>query len=311
VTIHAATYHSGKFLQETELLDCSRCCPWCGFAEQRNRVFVLQERPDVYLLKCPRCHGVSSSQVATDAALATYYGSYYADSNQARVTCGNPGKFAAHIHKYTSRRIDSPRTSVLDFGGGDGSIGYAIALELARQSPAMIDVAVIDQNTRLVASENPRVTLSHASDLEQIQNGGRFDLVLAGAVLEHLAKPAEITRRLLHMLSPGGYFYARTPFMVPLLKILERLHIPFDFTFPGHFHDLGQDFWENIIPTLGMDPREWRVERSRPSMVETSFSQNFSRTLLSYLMKAPWWLLRGAYPYTGGWEVYIHRSPVS
>jgi hypothetical protein len=98
--------------------------------------------------------------------------------------------------------------------------------------------------------------------------------------------------------------------MVPLLRLLKRLQISMDFTFPAHFHDLGQDFWQNVIPTLGMADQEWTVVHSHPSLVETSFAQNFLRTLLSYVMKAPWWVFGFYYRFTGGWEVFIRRKPV-
>jgi SAM-dependent methyltransferase len=306
--ISAAAYHSGKFLHENELLDCSQRCPWCGFADPREQVLALQKDPDVHLLQCPRCCAVSSSQVATEPALAAYYGLYYAAGRKARVTCGSPHRHAVHIYRHARPAVERAKISILDFGGGDGSIGQAVALEMLRQREATIDLVIVDYNDRLVTPASSRVTLTHASSLEQIPSGQRFDLVLASAVLEHLAQPAEITRQLLQRLTYGGYFYARTPCVVPLLKLLDRLHLSYDFTFPAHFHDLGQDFWKNIIPTLGLDTREWRVQRSRPSIVETSLTDNFLRTALSYCMKAPWRLLRHRYPYTGGWEVFIQRA---
>jgi SAM-dependent methyltransferase len=197
---------------------------------------------------------------------------------------------------------------VLDFGGGDGSISHALAVKLAERSSASVDILVVDYNKSLVFPAHPRVTLSHASSFQEIPKGQHFDLVLASAILEHLPEPAEITRSLLARLAPGGYFYARTPYMVPLLRLLSHVHIAIDFTFPAHFHDLGQDFWDHILPTLDMASREWTLVRSRPSLVETSFSDNFSRTLLSHMMKTPWWILRRSYPLLGGWEVFIHRK---
>ena len=306
--INAAAYHSGKFLQETELLDSSQYCPWCDFAGTRTRVLSLQQHPDVYLLECPRCHAVSSSSVATDTALVEYYRTYYSEDKDVRVTCGSSLRLAAHICRHASVSIGSNSISVLDFGGGDGSIAYAIALELSRHSNAPIDILVIDHNNRVVIPAHPRITLSPAATLQQVEPGRQFDLILASAVLEHLPQPAKVTRQLLNMLSSGGYFYARTPYVVPLLRLLDLMHLSYDFTFPGHFHDLGQEFWENIVPTLGMDTRQWKVVRSRPSIVETSLQDNIPRTLISYCLKAPWWLMRRLYPYTGGWEVFVRRT---
>jgi SAM-dependent methyltransferase len=308
--VSAAAYHSGRFLQEQDLLPESQCCPWCRFRGPRERLLAVQWNPDVWLLGCPVCHAVSTSRVATEAAIDAYYATYYSENAATRVTCGNPERHARHICRYTELGARSPRIALLDFGGGDGSISHAVALELARNTGASIDIVVVDYNARLVASANPRVTLAHAFNLEQVPDGRAFDIVLASAILEHLTEPAQVTRRLLGMMKAGGYFYARTPCMVPLLRLLRRLRISMDFTFPAHFHDLGQDFWQNVIQTLGMPDQEWTVVHSNPSLVETSFSQNFLRTLLSYVMKAPWWAFRFYYRFTGGWEVFIRRNSV-
>jgi SAM-dependent methyltransferase len=183
-----------------------------------------------------------------------------------------------------------------------------VGVEWAKRSDATVNIVVVDYNKSLIVPAHPRVTLSHELTVREIPDGEHFDLVLASAILEHLPEPAEITRKLLGMLAPGGYFYARTPYMVPLLRLFGRMNIAFDFTFPAHFHDLGQDFWEHILSTLEMATGEWALVRSRPSPVETRFSDNFCRTVLSHAMKAPWWVLRRSYSLLGGWEVFIQRK---
>jgi SAM-dependent methyltransferase len=297
--VSAAAYHAGKYLPEEDLLPESLVCPWCRFSGARNRVLPLQRDPDVWLLECPRCHARSASRAATESALDAYYASYFPDGTEQCVTCGSPGRHAKHILRYV-KTTASP-IAMLDYGGGDGSISHAVATEISR--PA--NIVVVDYNEQLVSSENPLVTLAHARTLDDVS--GTFDLVLASAILEHLPEPAEITRRLLYMLNPGGFFYARTPCVVSLLKLFSRMNLSYDFTFPAHFHDLGQDFWSNILSTIGVDSEEWRIVASRPSVVETSFSDKPVRTAVSYAIKAPWWILRGTYAFTGGWEVFIER----
>jgi SAM-dependent methyltransferase len=308
--ISAAVYHAGKFLQEHDLLPESRACPWCKFAGHRAPVLSLQANPDVWLLKCPVCYAVSTSRVATESAIDSYYASYYSDAAKHQVTCGDPSHHGRHICRYAKLRPGLPRITMLDFGGGDGSIGYAVGVELAKRSNAPIDIVVVDYNKSLMVPTHPQVTLSHASTLQEVAENKVFDLVLASAILEHLPEPAEITRKLLQRLAPHGYFYARTPYMAPLLRLLSRVRIAADFTFPAHFHDLGQDFWERILPTLEMASEVWTLVRSRPSLVETSFSEHAGRTILAHAMKAPWWLLRRSYPLLGGWEVFIHRNRI-
>ena len=115
--VSAALYHAGKFLQGQELLPESKPCPWCKFAGRRARVLPLQKSPDVWLLKCPACYAVSASRVASEAALETYYSSYYSAATVNRVTCGNPSHLGRHICRHAKLPRSLPKIAVLDFGG--------------------------------------------------------------------------------------------------------------------------------------------------------------------------------------------------
>jgi SAM-dependent methyltransferase len=305
--LSAAAYHAGKFLKDSELLPEVPFCVWCRFGGLRKRELVLQRNPDVWLLKCPRCRAVSTSRVATQATLDAYYGSYYEASDRHHVTCGNPGRHARHICRYAETDSSATHISILDFGGGDGSISHAVGVELAKKSEASIEITVVDYDSRLVAPKLSRIEMSREGSLDKIPVDQRFDIVLASAILEHLTDPANVARRLLDSVAPRGYFYARTPYMVPILRVLSRVGLPLDFTFPAHFHDLGEDFWNNALSTLGLDSQEWLLVRSRPSIVETSLADDAIRTILAYIMKAPWWVLRNHYGFPGGWEIFLHR----
>ncbi len=306
--ISATAYHVGKFLSQDQLLGESRNCSWCGYSGERKRVLALQKSPDVYLLSCPGCHGISSSRVATASAIDAYYATYYSETQESLVTCGNPERFARHICRGVQIDAAGSTVRVLDFGGGDGSIGEAVGRIVAERTGAAAAITVVDYNAQLVTPKSPRISLVHEPDLTKISSGPGFHVVLASGILEHLPEPADVTRRLLRSLVHGGYFYARTPTVVPLLRMLKRFGIAIDFTFPAHFHDLGQAFWENVINTLGLATSEWRIVRSRPSLVETSFSEHFLRTIAAYTLKAPWWVFGSNYTFTGGWEVLIQHE---
>jgi hypothetical protein len=93
--------------------------------------------------------------------------------------------------------------------------------------------------------------------------------------------------------------------MLPLMKLLARFGIRLDFTFPAHLYDFGQEFWSKIfvksIPNF-------KLIVSRPSMVETTFAQNFLRTLIAYILKAPWYVFRKHYGLVGGWEIFAVKT---
>ena len=95
--------------------------------------------------------------------------------------------------------------------------------------------------------------------------------------------------------------------MAPLLRILNTLRVPFDFTYPGHVHDLGAAFWNNVLKILPVEQKEYAVAISGPSPVETTINAHPLRTVLAYAAKLPAYVLREGYPFAGGWEVFIQR----
>lgn len=86
------------------------------------------------------------------------------------------------------------------------------------------------------------------------------------------------------------------------MKLLARFGVRLDFTYPAHLYDFGEGFWKKFFAKSGIN---FKLIISRPSMVETTFTQNFPRTLIAYILKAPWYILRKNYGLVGGWEVFV------
>ena len=137
---------------------------------------------------------------------------------------------------------------------------------------------------------------------------GVYDLVIASAVIEHVPAARQFLTELLNRIRPGGCFYARTPYVAPLLRLLPG----FDFTFPGHVHDLGPAFWASVPDVF--DSR-LRIRHFQTSLVETSCRENPARAALAHALKLPSRFetifrqrpTRLMWPYVGGWEVVLER----
>ncbi len=299
-------YHQGKFLSENDLMPPEECCLFCR-SKNKKVVAVIQKQPDVDLFECLECHAVSASRMPFKEVLDKYY-SYYYDKNSSKVTMGNITKFAKHIYYGFPNNFEGKESfSILDFGGGNGSISYALAKDYLLKTCKNISISVVDYSETM-RSEVPEISLKHYSSLSQI-DVEKFDLVLASAIIEHFPYPEEELTKLFSLLKENGLFYARTPYVLPLLRLLKRFGIEMDFTYPGHLHDLGQEFWNNITNKLYPD-ENLKIIRSRPSIVETSFNQDFIKTLLAYIFKFPWYLFRRFYGYVGGWEIFIIKSSI-
>jgi 2-polyprenyl-3-methyl-5-hydroxy-6-metoxy-1,4-benzoquinol methylase len=307
MAIKATWYQTGRHVEDQDLLPAEPQCPFCLGSETREPILPIQANPDVFLLRCNRCGAQSASRLPTDEALRHYYSGYYEHSERA-VTFDEPVVFARHVMASTGPFLRKKSVSILDFGGGGGDLSKSIAALLLRAGSETVRIHLCDYNSDLSEGDSESVSIERSQTLDAVK-GKKFDLVLASAILEHIPQPRQILIDLLLAMDSGGVFYARTPTVSSILRILRLLGFPYDLTFPGHVHDLGQTFWESILSYVPSETGQFSILSSRPSIVETSFRQSPLRTVAAYSLKSPWYILRKLYPLVGGWEVVLRRLP--
>lgn len=127
-----------------------------------------------------------------------------------------------------NRLLLRPQQSiVLSIGGGDGGIGIE----------HLMDPRIIVLNTDVMIGPG----VDYAVDAHSLPfPDGTFDLVIAQAVLEHVADPAQCVREIHRVLRPNGLVFAETPFM-------QQVHLGrYDFTRFTHLghRRLFRDFHE-------------------------------------------------------------------
>ncbi|MDB0058298.1 class I SAM-dependent methyltransferase [Salibacteraceae bacterium] len=311
--IKSAIFHAGEHVDESDLYKKDETCPFCD-SKLRAPVLRLQERPTVLLMKCENCNAYSSDRMPTEGCLEKYYSKYYQDNNSAdsNITFNEVKRFALHIVKRLNfdRFMDSTNEySILDYGGGDGAMSLAVGKEILKSHPKLlIRIVIVDYETTLVSHNHNCISMEKIDSISELEND-QFDLIISSAVIEHIPYPRAVIEKKFDLLKKSGVFYARTPAMTPLFKIFDKLNIPYDFTYPGHPHDLGQRFWENFISILKKEKKyNIKILISRPSIVETSFRNHFFRTLVAYLLKFPWKFLNKKYGLVGGWEVFVQKN---
>jgi SAM-dependent methyltransferase len=303
--VRASSFHAGLHLTEDQLDPVEQACPLCLSREPRPSVFRLQTNPDVNLLSCAACGGYSASRMPTPEALRSYYRDYYKEAEE-RVTFDLPQRLAIHIFRRSFDAVPKRRIDILDFGGGDADIARRIADLLLKAGAAGVRILLVDFNAEVPPWGQPKISLDRAESLEDVQEGA-FDLVIASAILEHIPRPRRDLTSLLSALRPDGVFYARTPSVVPLMRLSRLFGVRWDFTFPGHVHDLGESFWGAILGHLRLGD-SIEVLETRPALVETTFGIHPLRTVAAYLLKAPWHLLGRSYGFIGGWEVFFRKK---
>nr|VFK79544.1 MAG: hypothetical protein BECKSD772D_GA0070982_10541 [Candidatus Kentron sp. SD] len=161
-----------------------------------------------------------------------------------------------------------------------------------------------EEAKKIVSPQDDRIVINRVDSLNNITSC-TYGLVVASAIIEHYPYPGELLQDLLHHVKQGGIFYARTPYILPIMRLSRLIGIHMDFTYPEHLHDLSQAFWENYFRRKELS--DFQILKSKPSIVETTFRKQFWVTLAAYLLKAPWFLLGKSYKYVGGWEMFVRK----
>jgi len=307
--VKAATFHSRKYLSAGQMIDRTAECPVCLSQRPRRAIHVIQRNPIVELLACPSCRACSASHMPTRQTLDEYYSSYY-DQKDQMVTFRDTARFAHNLlapirARWPARARDSLR--ILDYGGGDGSLALAAAAQIlhARETRS-VQILLVDYVGPAPTTPS-NVTLQHVRPVDQID--GEWDLIVASAILEHVPEVNPVLHKLFESVAPGGYFYARTPYVAPFTAVMRNL----DLTYPAHVHDMGSSFWNRAAEIFSFDAD---YVATRTSIVETEMLRDPLRTLAAYVLKAPsrfeelfstsrrrdrFWNL------VGGWEVLLRR----
>lgn len=302
--MRATSYHLGKHLKESETWDASSQCPVCRSLSVRRPVVKIQDEPLISLLDCPSCRVCSASKMPTENVLNIYYAAYYTDVDR-RITVGDAARFARHVAKFMPELSQRPQLSILDFGGGDGSLAVQIAQQFRRMANRRIaaKIDLVDYAAPARTADESIEVRSHKTFPQQVDS---YDLILASAILEHIPDAYSAITRLLASARRGTFLYVRTPYIAPLARIIPRI----DITYPAHVHDMGPRFWSRFAATFDVNAD---LIYSAPSIVETTLKQAPVRTTVAHLLKFPARLellfrpgLAPAWPLVGGWESVFH-----
>ena len=140
------------------------------------------------------------------------------------------------IHDWLSPHLDIGRSTLLDFGCGDGTTDLAIALRHAPKKIFGVDVVSAWSDLRQAAGREIHLSqLPTNLSFEQISPGqsltelGRLDAVFSWSVFEHVDRPLllPILRDLHAALRPGGFLFIQIEplFYSPFGSHLKRFDI--------------------------------------------------------------------------------------
>ncbi len=298
-----ASYETRRHLAPSEIDAFTEKCPICEACGPREPQLAIQENPEIFLLLCRNCFGLSASHMPRREVLDQLYTTYYDQSERGRIIFQNPQRLGRHIVKTASAGLLSERgLRLIDFGGGNGSIAIAAAQLLTQRTRRPVQVKVVDYEPDAPLRQG-LVDIEYLRDLKEAPTN--CDLVIASGVFEHVPDLRGTLIQLVNKLRMGGVLYARTMYSLPLMRLFG-----FKMVYPAHVHDLGDRFWSSVPKWL---PIPIQLVRSRPGIVETEFRRQPLRTLAAHCFKLPaniecMWTRNPIFKLYGGWEVVLRRT---
>ncbi|MBU1420823.1 MAG: class I SAM-dependent methyltransferase [Proteobacteria bacterium] len=242
----------------------------------------------------------------TEQFLESYYRDYYNES-QTKVTVGRPDGLSRHIAQLLPENL-KPTLTLLDFGGGDGTLAKVLVKRLRQIYPKTnFEITLVDFNQEK-SEENNFFTFRSETRLTAVKNQ-EFDIILASAIIEHVPEAHQLIQELFDLLAKEGTLYVRTPFVSPLKKLFRR----YPLKYPMHVHDIGPSFWNRVAERYSY-PLDILV--SQPSMVASGFSgKEWLRSCVAHTLKFPAHLENRfrAHPrdyfwnMMGGWEILFRK----
>ena len=188
-------------------MSSGRTCNLCGAAEFAR----FRQRTDgVWVWQCAQC-GMGVVERAPDDLRALYGDEYYSSTAGPGIGYADYSYSAEHSTAWAASfiRLLCPSGRVLDIGCADG--------HLLRRLLASHNCYGIEVNPRMsaaAASAGVQVIGSDIFDPRVAETyGGRFDLVLLLAVLEHLPDFRRGVEVGLHLLAPRGVLLLEVPLM--------------------------------------------------------------------------------------------------
>ena len=299
------TYNVNLNIDEHNLDNIFLKCPFCLTSNKQTKIGVLQDEPLINALQCSNCHLGYADRQPSQQFLNDYYTNYF---DSSRHTTIKKELLIDHLMDLFGAIECGENFNILDFGGGDGSIGYGIAVKILQiYKNTKVNFYVVDPNSGGLNNTEKSINVHNYSNLESLDLVEKMDIVIASASLEHVKDPRKVLTRLLHQMKPNGKFYARTPYIFPFKYLIDKIGKRLDIGYPGHLFDMGNSFWNRVLETVE-ENNNYETLISKTSLVETTFKEWFSRTLIAYIFKFPSRFFKKHYHFVGGWEIVISKK---
>jgi len=166
------------------------------------------------LMTCPQCNLTQFDPMLTDEETALGCYAYYiqetmAESrhSQLRNCVRNYRRGVAFASRLKAKGIRPSR--VLELGPGSGY--FAAGMQFVFEQAEFTVLDVLDEVLDRIKAEHGFKTIKATPETIDTSACGRFDLVVARDIIEHVGDISKVTKNVLEILDDGGYFHFITP----------------------------------------------------------------------------------------------------
>lgn len=188
---------------------CPVCHQWPAeiWSEARDFEYFSSENEYVYF-NCPGCGTIFTDPLPADQLNVIYPSNYYS------YVPGSKGWvfmikewLDLRLFRKILKKIKGDSINILDAGGGTGWI--MDVLKKTDKRIKLTQVVDIDEKAGDVAIEKGHAYFE--GRIEDFESENRFDLILMLNLIEHVADPEELLRKVLTLLTPDGIVLLKTP----------------------------------------------------------------------------------------------------
>ena len=241
-------------------------CPLCGsdkttlWSVAKDHEYASTSNEYKYY-QCKNCITIFIFPVPEDELHKIYPSNYYSFQSAKK-------NWAFHIKEWLDkklfkkilRQIKSDSINVLDIGGGTGWL-----CDLAKNIDDRIivtQIVDIDSNARKIAEEKGHRYFT--GRIEEFSSSEKFDLVLLLNLLEHVANPLLVLKKIEQALKPGGIVLIKTPNIHSLDAGLFRKKYWGGLHCPRHWIIFSENSFRRMLTTTNLKITELKYTQGGP-----------------------------------------------
>jgi 2-polyprenyl-3-methyl-5-hydroxy-6-metoxy-1,4-benzoquinol methylase len=220
--------------------------------------------PDTFrYYQCGACQAVFLPRPPVDRLSVIYPRNYYS----FRPLAGRPSlperikrALDARLFRRLLRQVPGERLVVLDVGGGSGWM-----LSVARAvSPRVAETHEVDIDETARADAEAAGHVFHCARIEEFETQQRFDFILMLNLIEHVADPVAVLRRMGALLSPAGLLLIKTPNTDSLDRRIFQHRNWGGFHCPRHWVLFTMEGLRGLATRCGLEPVAARYTQAAP-----------------------------------------------